>query len=87
MFNNNPLFQNVEKKTGVKMDELFKLANSIQSANLQDEATVRSLVQQVAKIANKSVSKETEDKIVDTLINNSNQVNFNTISDMLNNKK
>lgn len=87
MFNNNPLFQNVEKKTGVKMDEVFKLANSIQHANLQDEATVRALIQQVAKLANKQVSKETENKIVETLINNSNQVNFNTITDMLNNKK
>lgn len=87
MFQNNPLFQNVEKKTGVKMDELFKLANSIQHANLKDEATVRALIQQVAKIANKQVSEETENKIVETIVNNSNQVNLNTISDMLNNKK
>lgn len=89
MFKKNPLFQNVEKKTGVNMDDIFRLANSIQNANFKDEATVRLIIKQVAAVANKPVAKETEDKIVDTLVNNADNVNFNTIADMLNqnNKK
>ena len=82
----NPFFQNVEKKTGVKMDDLLQLANSMQNANFKDEATVRSLIQQVAKIANKQVNKELEDKIVDMILNRSNEVNMQTISEMLNKK-
>lgn len=83
----NPFFENIEKKTGVNMGEVLKLANSIQNANLKDEATVRGLIQQVGKIANKPIKKETEDQLVNTIINNSEQVNFNTIAKMLDKKK
>ncbi|OIJ18731.1 sporulation protein [Anaerobacillus alkalidiazotrophicus] len=79
----NQFFGNIEKKTGVNMAELLKLAASIQNANLKDEATVRNLIKQVGKIANKPVKKEVEDKLVNTIINNSEQVNMNTIAKML----
>lgn len=86
---NNSFFQNIEKKTGVNMGEVLKLANSVQNANFKDEATVRGLIQQVAKIANKPVKKETEDQLVNAIINKTEQVNVNTIAQMLdkNNKK
>lgn len=83
----NPLFDNIEKKTGVNMGELLKVANSVANANLKDEATVRNLVQQVAKVANRPVKKEMEDQIVNTIINNSEQVNMNTIAKMLDKNK
>ncbi|WNF37670.1 stage VI sporulation protein F [Bacillaceae bacterium IKA-2] len=79
-------FQNFEKKTGVDLGEVFRLANSVKSANFKDEATVRSLIQQVAKVANKQVNKETEDQLVNTIINNPDKVNANTISKMLDKK-
>ena len=85
--NNNPLFNNIEKKTGVKMDDIFKLANSVQNANLGDENTVRRLIKEVSTVANKPVSKELEDKIVKTLMENSGQMDFATIAKMLDNKK
>lgn len=86
MFNQNSLFQSVEKKTGVSMDAIFQLVNSVQNANLKDEQTVRYLIQQVAKLANKSVSQDLEDQIVNTIVNNSQDVNFQTISNMLTNR-
>ncbi|MBU8907927.1 stage VI sporulation protein F [Desertibacillus haloalkaliphilus] len=83
----NPFFQNIEKKTGVKMEDVMKLANSVQNANLKDEATVRGLIKQVADLANKPVSKEKEDQIVDAIVNGSQQMNFDTLAKMLDNKK
>ena len=65
----NNFFKNVEKKTGVNMNDIFQLANSLQHANLQDEQTVRQVVKQVAQIANRNISKELEDKIVHTIVN------------------
>ncbi|MCT8140360.1 stage VI sporulation protein F [Anaerobacillus sp. CMMVII] len=84
---NNPFFENIEKKTGVNMGEVLKLVNSIQNSNLKDEATVRNLIRQVGKIANKPVKKETEDQLVNTIINQTEQVNFNTIAKMLDKNK
>lgn len=83
----NQFFKNVEKKTGVNMNDIFDLANSLQGANFKDERTVRSVIRRVAQIANKRVSKQMEDKIVQSIINDGKQIDFNTISKMLNNKR
>jgi hypothetical protein len=83
----NSFFKNIEKKTGVNMKEILDLANSLQSANFNDEKTVRHVIQRVSKIANKPVSKDMEDKIVQSIIKEGKQLDFNTISKMMNNKK
>ncbi|MCA1062085.1 stage VI sporulation protein F [Rossellomorea sp. AcN35-11] len=84
---NNNFFKNLEKKTGVNMNEVFELANSLQNANFKDEATVRSVIKRVSKIANKPVNKEMEDKIVQSIVNDGKQLDFGTISNMLNKGK
>lgn len=82
----NGFFKNIEKKTGVDMNEIFALANSLQHANFKDEKTVREVIRKVSKIANKPVRKELEDQIVKSIINNGNQLDFNTISKMMDKK-
>ncbi|MBB6285180.1 MULTISPECIES: stage VI sporulation protein F [Geobacillus] len=80
-------FKNIEKKTGVNMKDIFELANSLQNANFNDEKTVRQVVKRVAQIANRKVPKELEDQIVKTIVQSGKQIDFNTIANMLNNKK
>ncbi|WLR52838.1 stage VI sporulation protein F [Bacillus tianshenii] len=82
----NPLFHNIEKKTGVNMNDIFKLADSLQHANFQDEQTVRQVIQQVSQIANRPVPKEKEDKIVQAILKNNMPLDFSSISDMINKK-
>ncbi|MBM7653665.1 stage VI sporulation protein F [Neobacillus cucumis] len=82
----NGFFKNIEKKTGVNMKDIFDLANSLQNANFKDEKTVRSVIQRVSQIANKKVSKELEDQIVKSIVNDGKQLDFNTISQMINKK-
>jgi flagellar motor component MotA len=83
----NQFFKNIEKKTGVNMKDVFELANSLQNANFKDEKTVRHVIQRVAQIANRKVPKELEDQIVKTILQSGKQLDFNTIANMLNNKK
>ncbi|PTY76375.1 sporulation protein [Heyndrickxia sporothermodurans] len=83
----NNFFKNIEKKTGVNMKDIFELANSLQNANFKDENTVRSIVQRVSQIANKPVSKEMENKIVNSIVKDGKSIDMNTISKMINNKK
>jgi hypothetical protein len=83
----NGFFKNIEKKTGVNMKEIFDLANSLQNANFKDEKTVRNVIRRVSKMANKSVSKDVEDQLVKTIVNNGKQLDLNTIANMMNNKK
>lgn len=82
----NNFFKNIEKKTGVNMKDIFELANSLQHADFKDEKTVRNVIRRVSQIANKPVPKETEDKIVQSIINDGKQLDFGTISQMLNKK-
>ncbi len=84
---NNDFFKNIEKKTGVNMKDIFDLANSLQNANFKDEKTVRNVIRRVSQIANRPVNKELEDKIVKSIINDGKNIDFNTIANMMNNKK
>ncbi len=62
MFKN--VFDEINKKSNVDKDTIFNIADSIKNANLSDEVVLRKLIKDIAKVANKPVSKELEDKIV-----------------------
>ncbi|USK60841.1 stage VI sporulation protein F [Peribacillus asahii] len=80
------LFKNIESKTGVNMKDIFELASSLQGANFKDEATVRNVIKRVSQIANKPVNQDMEDKIVQSIIADGKQLDFSTISQMINKK-
>nr|WP_062046778.1 stage VI sporulation protein F [Bacillus sp. JCM 19034] len=84
--NNDSFMDQIQKKTSVKPDQIMKLANSVSSANLQDEKTVRQLIAQVAKLANKEVPKEKEDQIVNAIVNNNMPADFASLAKLLNKK-
>ena len=79
-------FKNIESKTGVNMKDVFELANSLQGANFKDEATVRNVIKRVSQIANKPVNQEMEDKIVQSIVADGKQLDFGTLSQMINKK-
>lgn len=62
MFKN--AFDEINKKTNVDKNTIFDIADSIKNANLSDEKVLRKLIKDIAKVANKPVSKDLEDKIV-----------------------
>jgi len=68
------------------MNDLFELANSLQNANFKDENTVRNVIRRVSQIANRPVAKETEDKIVQSIVTEGKQLDFGTIAQMINKK-
>lgn len=83
---NNNFFKNVEQKTGVNMKDIIELANSLQNANFKDEKTVRNVIRRVSQIARKPVTKDMEDKIVQSIVADGKQLDFNTLSKMINKK-
>lgn len=83
---NNGFFKDVENKTGVNMNDIMKLAGSLQSANFKDENTVRQVITQVAQMAGKRVPKEQEDKIVEAIVNKDVPMDFSQIAKMINKK-
>ena len=57
------IFDKVEEKTNVKREDIINLAKSIQGKDMNNERNLRKLIQDVAKLAGKTVSKEKEEKI------------------------
>ncbi|MDI7742842.1 stage VI sporulation protein F [Lysinibacillus fusiformis] len=79
----NPFFKQIENKTGVSMDEIFALANAIQHADFTNEKQVRKIIKRVSKVANKPVSKELEDQIVKSILQDGKSLDLGKIQKML----
>ena len=62
-------FNRVEEKTNVDKDTIMNLANKIQNDNMKDEKTIKEIIQSLAKITGKTVTKEHEEKIINAIKN------------------
>ncbi|PPA72306.1 stage VI sporulation protein F [Jeotgalibacillus proteolyticus] len=83
---NDAFFKRIEQKTGVSMENVFSLAQAFQNADFKDADTVRKLIKQVSTVANKPITNDLEDRIVETITAKGKSIDFNTISDMMNKK-
>ncbi len=65
---NDNLFAKVERKTKVKKETILELARKIQAGNMKDENTLREVIKTLSQITGKEVTKEREDKIIETIV-------------------
>ena len=63
------LFKKIEHKTGVEKSTILDLASKLQDGNMKNEEALRDVIKQISSITGKNVSKEKEDKIVNTILN------------------
>lgn len=77
------MLKKVEKKTGVKGNDVMDLVQSLNGTDLSDEKNIRRLVRQVSRMANKNVPKQTEDMIVEKLTKKNGKIDQSTISKMM----
>lgn len=62
-------FKKVENKTSVDKDTILALANKLQNGNMKDETTLKEVISTLSQITGKKVTKEQEEKIINTVIN------------------
>ena len=63
------LFKKIESKTGIEKSTILDLASKLQDGNMKNEEALRDVIKQISSITGKNVSKEKEDKIVNTILN------------------
>lgn len=68
MFKDN-FFKKVEDKTNVNKSTILNLAQKLQNSNMKDENTLREVIKEIGQLTGKEVTKEKEDKIISTVIN------------------
>lgn len=62
-------FKKVEKKTNVDKDTILSLANKLQNGNMKDEKTLKEVINSLSQLTGKTVTKEQEEKIINTVMN------------------
>lgn len=67
MFNDN-FFKKVENKTNVNKDTILSLANKLQKSNLKDEKAIKEVIENICSLTGKTISKEKEQKIINTIL-------------------
>ncbi|MDA3130207.1 stage VI sporulation protein F [Aliibacillus thermotolerans] len=79
-YDNDNIFDQIEKETNVKQEDLLRLAQSLSNADFQDEKTVRKVISDVARLAGRKVSKQQEDELVNAIVNNNIPMDLSSIS-------
>ena len=80
MFSDN-FFKKVEKKTNVNKETILSLAEKLQKGNMKDEKVLKELINDLAKMTGREVSKEKEQKIIETILNDKVPKNIDTLLD------
>ena len=62
-------FKKIENKTNVDKNTILSLADKLQKGNMKDETTLKEVINDLAKMTGREVSKEKEQKIIDTILN------------------
>lgn len=62
-------FDKVERKTNVKKDIILDLAKKLQGDNMKNENNLRDVIRELSNLTGKNVTKEQENKIINTIIN------------------
>lgn len=62
-------FKKIENKTNVDKNTIISLANKLQNGNMKNEETIKEIITTLSQITGKEVSKEKEQKIIETIMN------------------
>lgn len=65
---NDELFAKVEKKTKVNKESIINIAKRLNEGNMKDKDTLSGVIQELATLVGKNVSKEKEDKIINMIL-------------------
>ena len=63
------VFNRVEKKTDVSKSSILSLAKKLQGDNMKNEANLKEVINDICKMTGKEITKEQENKIINTIIN------------------
>lgn len=62
-------FKRIEKKTNVNKETILDLAKKLQENDLKNENTLREVIQELSQMTGREVSKASEEKIINAVMN------------------
>lgn len=79
------MFDKINQRANISPEEIYQVADSVKHADFSDEKTVRDLIQRLSRLANKPVSKDKEDKIVEAIVKNKVPMDSKTMNKLFDN--
>ena len=64
----NKFWGKVKNKTNVDKDTIIELAKKLSNGNMKDEKTLGEVVDEIAAMTGKNITKEKKEKIINTII-------------------
>ena len=64
----NKFWGKVKNKTNVDKDTIIELAKKLSNGNMKDEKTLSEVVDEIATMTGKNISKEKKEKIINTIM-------------------
>ena len=61
-------FKRVEKKTSINKDTILSLAEKLQKGDMQNEETLKGVIDEISSLTGKEVPEDKKDKIIKTII-------------------
>lgn len=77
------LFDKIKQSTNINPDDVYRVAESVKHADFSDEQTVRNLVRHLSRLANKRLSREKEDQIVQSITNSRVPMDMQSLNRLL----
>ena len=74
-------FKKIENKTNVNKETILSLASKLQGSNMKDEKVLKEVINDLAKMTGREVSKEKEQKIINTILNDNVPKNLDKFID------
>ena len=71
----------IENKTNVDKNTILSLANKLQKSNMKDETVLKEVISDLSKMTGREVSKEKEEKIINTILNDNVPKNLDKFLD------
>lgn len=62
-------FKKIENKTNIDKATILSLADKLQQGNMNDENTLKEVIYDISKMTGREVSKEQEQRIINTILN------------------
>ncbi|CAM3158814.1 stage VI sporulation protein F [Sporolactobacillus spathodeae] len=87
MDSKNPFFDNIEKKTRMNKDEIYKIADSVSGADFNNPVVVRQLIGRIGLAAGVDVPKEKEEALVKAITSGNLPANFSSLAKMFGQNK
>lgn len=82
----NPFFDNIEKKTQMKKEDIYSIANSVSNADFSNPEVVRQLIARISRTAGVPVSKEKEEALIKAVTSGHVPGNLSSLSKMFGQK-